>query len=120
MPKGKKLGINIEHDTARSQVHLVPIMSRPINYAPGHESVCPNCRVVHPVKTIHLWFDGDGKTTISPGVLNELKKGNGLDGITVVGDTKTPPPLNIGRGSSRPEQDQQNRKLQVKPYKEAV
>ena len=119
MPKGKKLGIIIEHETARSSIVLAPIMSRPINYT-TNPTVCNHCHVVHPVKTIHVWMGPNGRSIISPGVLKELQQGNAMDGFTVVGDTKTPPPLTVGRNSNRPEQDQKHRKLQVQPYKEAV
>ena len=115
MAKKNPRGVIIRHDTAKSQLVLAPIMSRPINYT-TNPNVCNHCAVVHPVKTIHIWLGPNGETIIGPGVLEELQKGNAMAGFTVVGETKNPPGLIIGKGGEREKQDQKHRKLQVNPY----
>ena len=108
-------GYNIVHATDRNCVRVVPVMSLPIDTSgKGGYKICPTCNIHHPVKSLHIWLDGDGKAMISKGVLDLLQKRTtaegGMDGFTLDGHTTKPPPLKLGRGGNRAEVDNENRK----------
>lgn len=105
-----RLGHQIRHATARSGMHLTPIMHKPIPDQPDGTpiKICPTCRVHHPVKTLHLYLDDTGSALVSDGVL-DLLRSVGMDGFTQVGNTDKPPPLKLGSGQGRTEMDYENR-----------
>jgi hypothetical protein len=100
-------GIRIQHATARSVCHVVPVLAKP--YADGGFK-CPTCQVWHPVKAVHLWLNDVGDCLVSPGVLAELRLA-GMPGLTVVGEVVNPPPLQLGVGVDRAGVDQTNRRI---------
>lgn len=106
-----KLGHVVRHLTARSGVHLTPIMSIPmIDHSNSPTSICPSCHVWHPVKTLHIWVDDTGKAMISQGVLDLLNLATPpMDDFALEGSTTDPPPLKAGAGIGRPEVDYENR-----------
>jgi hypothetical protein len=71
---------------------------------------CPNCRIVHPVKTVHLWLDDTGACLVSTGVLEDLKSA-GMPQLDIVGEVNKPPTLRLGM--SREKQDQEARRLVI-------
>lgn len=100
-------GIRIGHRTLRSCVALVPILKKP--FAGDSIKQCPNCKVIHPVKTVHLWLDDAGSCIVSEGVLADLKSA-GMPDLEILAEVKRPPTLNLGR-MARPEVDHKNRKI---------
>lgn len=102
-------GIRIAHQTARSGILLVPILSKPF---PGpfntDKDKCPTCRQVHMVKTVHLWLDDVGSCIVSQGVLEDLKLA-GMPGLAVMAEVLNPPPLQLG--ADRAQIDNGNRKI---------
>jgi len=100
-------GVHIRHSTARSRLVLIPLMHKPLLLDSVRK--CNGCNIVHPVKIIHLWVDDTGGAIVSTGVLTDLKRA-GMPDLQVVGTLKKPPTLNLGRGVSRPQVDQANRK----------
>ena len=99
-------GIMIQHKTARSSVHVVPVLAKPVL----DPETCPTCNIVHPVHSIHLWLDDAGKVLVSEGVLEDLKTTGMLD-IDIVGHVEKPPTLRLYRGVSRAQVDQENRAI---------
>lgn len=100
-------GVRIRHDTARSSMHVVPVLSKP--YDDGG-FVCPTCNVLHPVKSVHLMFDDRGECLVSTGVLDELRQA-GMPDLAVAGHVTDPPTLTIGGRQTRAEMDYDNRKI---------
>ena len=86
-------GIMLRHDTARSQLVLVPILAKPLlDDSPG---MCPGCHTFHGCKTVHLVVDDAGRVMVSPGVLEDLKLA-GLPELTIENEVQDPPPLVLG------------------------
>lgn len=101
------VGIRLAHKTLRSCVALVPILSKP--FSGDSIKKCPNCQVIHPVKTVHLWLDDVGSVLVSEGVLKDLRDA-GMPDLEICAEVKSPPPLSLGR-MTRPEVDQKNRRI---------
>lgn len=101
-------GVRVTHRSAKNSVVLVPILSRP--FTGQSLDQCPSCHLVHPVKTVHLWLDGDGSCVVSDGVLADLKSA-GMPDLSVTGEVVNPPPLNFGPGATREQIDNNNRRL---------
>lgn len=99
-------GIRIAHQTAKNVIYTVPIMSKP--FTGQSLDLCPTCRIVHPVKTVHLWLDGAGSCIVSKGVLEDLKLA-GMPALTVMAEVLNPPPLKLG--VAREQLDNGNRKI---------
>lgn len=98
-------GIMLRHATARSQLVLVPILSKPLlDDSPG---MCPGCKSYHGCKTVHLVTDDAGRVMVSPGVLEDLKLA-GMPELTVENEVQDPPPLYLGDGKPWLEQRQAN------------
>lgn len=101
------VSIRVVHDTLRSCVALVPILAKP--FFGDSIKKCPNCQVIHPVKTVHLWLDDAGSALVSEGVLKDLKSA-GMPNLTISAEVKSPPTLKIGI-MTRPEIDHKNRRI---------
>lgn len=106
------VGIRIRHRTLRSCVALVPVLAKPYTTGPID---CPTCKVLHPVKTVHLWLDDTGTVLVSEGVLAELRMA-GMPELEVLGQVGKPPPLRLGgpvlpAGGQRFKADFENRKI---------
>lgn len=98
-------GVMLRHDTARSRLVLVPILSKPLlEDSPG---VCPGCQTYHGCKTVHLVVDDAGRVMVSHGVLEDLKLA-GLPNLTVENEVAEPPPLYLGGTAPWYEQRQAN------------
>ncbi len=101
-------GIRIRHRTLRSQIHLIPILSKPLLHDSLHE--CGACHVTHPVKTIHLWLDDTGSATVSQGVYDDMATGwTGEPEYDVVSEVEKPPPVSMN--GDRTESDYNGRKI---------
>ena len=115
----KPLGIYIEHRYRKTNwLYLVPIWKKPYIGSDGiHESkFCPLCQTLHFTKTYHLDLV-EGRAIVSKESLDDLRSA-GLPNLDITGTTKDPPPLRVGDGTSRPEQNLENRKiLTFKQYK---
>lgn len=101
-------GVRIRHQVLRSCVALVPLMHKP--FAGQSLDTCPSCRVVHPVKTVHLWLDDAGTCIVSQGVLKDLRQA-GMPELETQEEVKNPPPLSLG--VAREKQDYEARTLVV-------
>ncbi len=108
----KPLGIYIEHRFRKTNwLYLVPIWKKPYIGSDGiHESkFCPLCRTLHFTKTYHLDLV-EGRAIVSKESLDDLRSA-GLPNLDIRGTTDNPPPLRVGDGTSRPEQNLENRKI---------
>ncbi len=118
----KPLGIYIEHRHLKTNwLYTVPVWKKPYIGSDGiHESkFCPLCQTLHFTKTYHLRLV-EGRAIVSKGVLDDLRLA-GMPDLDITGTTDNPPPLTVGDGRTRPEQDQTNRSLLVyKKYKPKV
>ena len=92
-PKGT--GFNVRHKTITSKVVLIPLMWIPM--LGDSLRICNLCRMVHPVKTIHLQLDDNGRATVSFGVLEQMRRA-GLKrfGFVYEGSLTAPPPVTCG------------------------
>ena len=107
---GDPVGFRLRHNTVTFGMVLVPCTW--IKYP--EPMACPTCRVLHPVKTIHLHIEPDGTVIVSKGVLERLQKaGMGFYGLTLEGAIKNPPPLNVSRGATRESINQDNRAIRL-------
>ena len=105
-PKGT--GFNVRHKTVTSKVVLIPLMWVPM--LGDSLRICNLCRMVHPVKTIHLQLDDNGRATVSFGVLEQMRRA-GLKrfGFVYEGSVAAPPTLRLDNTGSRAEVDYTNR-----------
>ena len=106
-------GISVTHRTARSQMVLIPVLSKP--FPPASRSAtdpCPGCHLLHPCKTVHLWVDDRGTALVSEGVLADLRAA-GMPELQVTGSTKRPPALRLGSGVTREQIDHGNRRMRI-------
>lgn len=110
-------GILLRHSKARSEMVLVPVMSKPFPRESWKE--CPGCHLVHMVKTVHCLVNDAGVVMVSEGVLEDLKLAGDFDkDWQVIGSTDKPPPLHIGTTTisfveQREKQDQAHRRITV-------
>ncbi len=103
-------GIQIKHGWKRNTVQVVE--NRFHRYGDGGYwcNICPDTK--HVGKATHLWLGPGGDCLISPGVFKELERA-GDHSMNVIGLTKRPPTLTIGRGGERDMQDNANRAITV-------
>ena len=102
--------------TNGTRIHLVPLPGKDLHVHLTPEQIkkdiCPTCRVVHPVKTIHLWLDSSNTVLVSRGVKESIEKDypGGLEAAELMldGGTTKPPELKVGDGKNRREIDQEN------------
>lgn len=115
-------GVRIRHKKLSSCVALVPLPSKPL-YAKEDDD-CPTCHVVHQVKTIHLWLDGDGSCIVSTGVFEQLKEAKVFSKgflppwepeFEILAEVANPPPLAIG--VPRDKQDFEARGIRIHKLK---
>ncbi len=116
----KPLGIYIEHRFRKATwLYMVMVWKKPYLDPNGRRMsrFCPLCQTLHFTKTYHLDLQ-DGRAIVSKGALDDLRLA-GLPDLDIVGTTKHPPPLRIGRNAtSRPAQNMDNRQILVwKSYK---
>ncbi len=104
------VGIKIRYLKPHHGLVLVPIVSQPFQWD-SLKKVCNLCQVTHLVKTIHLWLDDTGSCLVSTGVLEQLRKVEMPD-LIVVGSTKNPPPIQVGR-KPRDQVDAENRTILI-------
>lgn len=103
-------GIILKHDSARNSLWVVENSAKPFSDG-GYD--CNMCVGVHHYgKATHLWLEPDGSCMVSKGVLKELRAA-GLPQLTIVGATKKPPPLRLGRNANRQQVDNTNRKIWI-------
>lgn len=110
-------GVMLRHRTARSEMVLVPVVSKPFPI----ETVepCPGCHIPHLVKTVHLMVNDTGLVMVSTGVLEDLRAA-GMPDLDVVGEERNPPPLRVDGGSplsfadQRAAQDKEHRRIIVR------
>ena len=80
------------------------------------KDVCPTCRQIHTVKTVHLWLDQNNTCLVSRGVKESIEKdypgGLAAAELKVDGGTEAPPALRVGKGKTRREIDQENESIQ--------
>jgi len=107
-------GIRIAHTAKRSPhpsgviIHTVPIPRKPLSGDSFKR--CPNCQVIHPVKTVHLWLDDAGTCLVSKGVLSDLQLA-GMPDLVIVGEVKAPPAIQLGE--RREVTDSANRRISL-------
>ena len=90
-------GVVIRHETARSQIYLVPLLWKPYERPDrGVKYVIDDCvcNNVHPCSTLHIWVDHEGRALVAPDMIGQLKKA-GETGFKVVGHTGKPPSIEI-------------------------
>lgn len=100
-------------------IHLVPLPGKNLHVHMSKEQIakdiCPTCRMVHQVKTVHLWLDQNGSCLVSAGVLESIRKdypgGLAAAELKIVGGTDTPPALTLNGRVSRRQVDQNNEKI---------
>ncbi len=115
----KPLGIYIEHRYRKTNwLYLVMVWKKPYLDPNGKpmNRFCELCQTLHFTKTYHLRLV-EGRAIVSKGVLDDLWSA-GLPDLDITGTTDNPPPLTVGDGRIRQEQDQTNREIHVwKNYK---
>ena len=105
------LGIQILHATKRNELHVVENGKRPYGDGGYMCNLCPNTK--HRFKATHLWLGPNGDCLVSTGVLEELQQTSMVD-LTVIGYTRKPPPLRIGKKEeTRDVQENEHRKIHV-------
>lgn len=91
-------GFVVVSDTTRNGFVIIPDLTRPLK--PPHLK-CPSCRVIHQVKTYHIYVNGQGRAVVSPGVFKALRY-IGFGGLlSVEAHTDSPPKQTLGTRKNR-------------------
>ncbi len=90
IPRVRRIGIRLFHDTLRNTTYLVTHPSRVYR----QPFLCPGCKAAHHMKTIHLVLDDQGSVIVSKGVFHELQEA-GMPGLSVANEVEDPPSKTI-------------------------
>jgi len=107
-------GVRVRYNGQHGGLVLIPLMDRP--YSGQSLDMCPTCRVVHPVKTLHLWMEPDNTCIVAVPVKTAMDKAGCFKpggGWAVANQVSAPPPLRLGFNTSRAQIDQANRRMNL-------
>lgn len=84
-------GVRIRHHTRRNQTLPVPLLHKPFPVPQPVYNDCPECKVWHPCKTLHLRLDDTGAVIVSHEIWADLQKTVNNGGFRVANLVTKPP-----------------------------
>jgi hypothetical protein len=116
-------GVKLEHKVLTTGLVTIPVFFA-VDIWEHHRPVvgrdeCPTCKIIHPVKTLHLNFN-NGICIVAEGIVDSLKKMEKdplaydlIKNIKIGEEIKKPPNLTLDGQTSRPEIDHRNAAQQM-------